>query len=243
MVDIEKIKEKIKIGFTQHKSLNQKIFDGDQMRPEVRKQLLKIADDFIDSLGIDDIDFEDITMTGSLSNYNWNPYSDVDLHVIFDFKEIDDNQELVSEFFMSKKSLWNQEHDIKIYDYDVEIYGQSIDEEHHSTGVYSVLNDEWVIKPKPEKYKLETKKLIKKSKYFMKLIDDVIDGSQSEEFKIEKINRIKEKIKKYRQSGLENGGEFSEENMVFKILRRLKYLDKLSDIKHELIDKNLSLPE
>lgn len=242
-INISKIKEKIKKGFTQHDSLNPDFFDGDKIKPNVRKQLIKIADEFIDFLGISDIDFEDITITGSLANYNWNLYSDVDLHVIFNFDDVDENEDLVTEFFMAKKSLWNRDHDIKIYGYDVELYGQNAKEPHHSTGVYSILNNEWVVKPKPEKYKLESNKLVKKSKYFMKIIDDIINLDDNEEKKIQLIDKMKNKIKKYRQSGLERCGEFSEENMVFKILRRMEYLDKLSDVKHDLIDKNLSLPE
>ena len=77
----------------------------------------------------------------------------------------------------------------------------------------------------------------------MRLIDDVLDLDTSDETKIDKLKSIKDKIKKYRQSGLEEGGEYSEENLVFKMLRRTGYMEKLSDGKHELEDKVMSLPE
>ena len=242
-----KIKNITKRGFTQHKELNSEFFDSNKkMKPEVRKQLIKIADEFLAFLGIDHIDFDDVTLTGSLSNYNWNPYSDVDLHVIFDYTEIDDDLDLVREFFMAKKSLWNQEHDITIYDYEVELYGQDSNEPHHSTGVYSVLTNKWIVEPKPDSYKLNQKEIVNKSKHFMRLIDDVeekFSNNPDDESIISVIDRIKQKVKKYRQSGLETGGEFSNENLVFKVLRRSDYLGKLGDIKTKAIDKQLSLDD
>ena len=237
-----KLAKLIHHGFTRHSKLNPELFDDENMlRPEVRKQLMVIANDFIDSLGVDQIDFEDVILTGSIVNYNWNPYSDVDLHIVYDFSEIDGDDDLVSEFFESKKSVWNQIHDVEIYGYDVEIYGQDINEEHVSTGVYSVLNNEWIIKPEPQNYDVNPQRLVKKTKHFIRLFNDVIESDNTDEEKLSQIKKIKDKIKKYRQSGLEEGGEYSEENLVFKLLRRVGYLEKLSDTKHELDDKIMSL--
>ena len=52
---------------------------------------------------------------------------------------------------------------------------------------------------------------------------------------------IKDKIKKLRKSGLENGGEYSYENLTFKLLRRNGYIQKLIDLKNRTIDKKLSI--
>jgi hypothetical protein len=65
--------------------------------------------------------------------------------------------------------------------------------------------------------------------------DDELDTA------LDKIDKFKEKIKKYRSAGLEKDGEFSYENLVFKFLRRNGYIDKLFNFKNELIDKSLSL--
>lgn len=61
-------------------TLNPKIFDQNQkMHPEIRTRLLMIADDFFDTLELPWVDVTDITLTGSLANYNWSKFSDVDL--------------------------------------------------------------------------------------------------------------------------------------------------------------------
>ena len=44
------------------------------MKDEVRNSLLAISNEFVDFLGLD-IFVSDITMTGSLANYNWSESS------------------------------------------------------------------------------------------------------------------------------------------------------------------------
>ena len=67
------------------------------------------------------------------------------------------------------------------------------------------------------------------------IVDDDLDTA------LGKIEKFKEKLKKYRSSGLEKDGEFSYENLVFKFLRRNQYIDKLYNFKNKLMDKKLSL--
>ena len=106
-----------------------------------------IADDFFDTLELPWVDVTDITLTGSLANYNWSKFSDVDLHILVKFEDVDENEELVKEYFNSKKNLWNEKHDITIKGYDVELYMQDTHEPHVSSGIYSIMWDGWIVKP------------------------------------------------------------------------------------------------
>ena len=65
-----------------HDELNPKLFVDDQLRPEVKKQLLIIAQDFLAALGVNDLNVEDITISGSNAAYSYTPHSDLDLHVL-----------------------------------------------------------------------------------------------------------------------------------------------------------------
>ena len=49
--------------------LNPRIWDGMKMRPEVREKLLTIAADFQQSLGVNGLDVEDITVSGSNAGF------------------------------------------------------------------------------------------------------------------------------------------------------------------------------
>ncbi len=243
--EIEDATRKIDLsGFKMQDELNPKIWDKEQnMKPDVKKTLLKIADDYFESLDLPGVDIEDVTMTGSLANYNWSKYSDIDLHIVVDYNDIPVDEDLVVDFLKSKSSNWNKEHDVKIYGYDVELYVQDENEEHHSTGVYSILKNEWITKPQKKKISFNDKSVKDKSNRFMDKIEEIysemddVDNSET----IKRVDKLTEKIKKMRQSGLESGGEFSVENIVFKVLRRNGMLDRLYDIKTVAYDRSVTL--
>jgi hypothetical protein len=234
--------KKIIKSFKPKDSLSEQIFeDSDSdfsMRDDVRKNLLKISNEFIESLGIEFF-IHDIVLTGSLSNYNWSNYSDVDLHILIDFKETDYNLDLLKEFFDAKKNVWNEKHNITVKGYDVELYVQDVDEEHVSSGVYSILNNKWIVEPDKVKSNIDDSMILQKSEEYMKKIDLLIKKGGP----IESIEGLRKKLKEFRQSGLESGGEYSYENLTFKLLRRNGYIEKLLKLKTTLVDKKLSITQ
>ncbi len=226
-----------------------RIGDGYEMKENIREKLLEIANNFIESI---DIDFfiHDITLTGSLANFNWSEFSDVDLHILLDMDEFNEGKKtdstiihnIVKEFFNGKKNVWNKNHDIKIKGFDVELYVQDVDEEHVSSGVYSILHNKWVVKPEIKSPKIDKRKILEKGEEYAKQIEDLISNTDDKDV-VKKIDDLKNKIKKFRQSGLESGGEYSYENLTFKLLRRNGYIEKLLNLKSSAIDKKLSLPQ
>jgi peptidoglycan hydrolase-like protein with peptidoglycan-binding domain len=210
-----------------------------KMIPKVRKALEKISEEFIDYLG-DDVFVQDVILTGSLSNFNWSQYSDFDLHVIVDFSEYGKNEKLYKELFDLKKFVFNTNHDIKIYGHDVELYAQDEKESHFASGVYSVMNDEWVKTPKKEKFDVDEKILKNKINSWTNKIEKAISTSTKSDDK-EIIDSVKEKLKEYRKTGLEKDGELSYENLVFKFLRRSGHIERLFDMKNKVMDKELSV--
>jgi predicted nucleotidyltransferase len=237
-------------SFLLQDELNPKIWDfgvsdggKPKMKSEIRNSLLEIAYEFIEFIGVE-VFVEDIVMTGSLSNYNWSKYSDVDLHLIIDYKQFSEEQvTLYKELFNLKKIIFNTNHDIKIKNFDVELYAQDSSEAHFSTGEYSVLYDEWITEPKKESVKIDTEKIKHKAEQWMNIIDGVIENASDEDLDDAKelIKKYKEKLKKFRQCGLENGGEYSIENLVFKLLRRNGYIEKLMKYQDKLMDNKLSV--
>ena len=142
--------------------------------------------------------------------------------------------------FRSKKQVFNEKHNIKIYGYDVELYAQDTEESHYSTGVYSIMNDEWVNEPKKMNVDVDKELLKTKIKCWTDKIDHVIKTSTIEDDK-ELLSKVKDKLKEYRKSGLEKEGELSYENLVFKFLRRSGHIQKLFDTTNKMIDKDLSV--
>ena len=234
------------------KYLGEPQYEVYKLKPEVREKLLEIANEFMQFLDVplpdcdvitEDCDIYDITMTGSLANYNWSEFSDIDLHITLDFAEIDPNEKLVRDFLNAKKTIWNNSHDITVYGYEVELYLQDDSEPHFSSGVYSVLYDKWLVAPIKQNIDIDLKKVLSKATSWMNQIDQVIeleDRLEGSEI-LEQINKLKNKLKKFRSAGLEKGGEYSYENLVFKFLRRNGYIKKLFELKNRLMDTALTL--
>lgn len=211
------------------------------MDQKIRKRLLEITNNFLDSLGVDFF-IHDIVLMGSLANYNWSEYSDVDLHILIDFDEIDTNKELIKEFFDAKKTLWNEKYNVKIKNFDVELYVQDVNDEFFSSGVYSVLNNQWINTPEKDMTKIDDQKILNKGDQYAKMINDLVAKSKTENV-LPKVEKLKKKLKSFRKSGLESGGEFSYENLTFKLLRRNGYIGKLMTLKNNIIDKKLSITQ
>jgi hypothetical protein len=251
--DIDNDKKILK-SFELKNSLSTDIFEKKNesyiLKEDIREKLLKITDKFLDFINVDFFIF-DIHLTGSLSNYNWSKYSDLDLHIMFDMKELVSNEDykiyedIIKNFFESKKKNWSLTTDIKIKNYEVELYVQDINDKLLSSGIYSVLNNEWIVEPVKMKtpYEIDEKKILEKSKEFTKQIDNLFKNTTNNDQKLKQIEKIKNKLKKFRQSGLERGGEYSYENLTFKLLRRNGYIEKLMTVKSKILDKELSITQ
>ncbi len=237
---------KISDVLTIHDRLNSKFWlggHGERLNPEISRLLQAIAEDFFNGLKLENIELKDLTLTGSLANYNYTKYSDVDLHLIIDFSKIDENIELVREFFSAKTSNWNKKHNITIFGYEVELYVQNTSEEHHSTGVFSIKNDEWIAQPNRVEPEVDENMVKRKVKSFIDMIERAEDLYDMKKYldAHDFSKKLIEKIKKFRQSGLEDKGMYSYENLTFKHLRNMEHMKLLFDLRDQSYDKDMSL--
>lgn len=241
-----KIPKEVLDSFMLKPSLNPEFWENEILKKDIRDQLMTIAEEFFDGLkSPEKLVIKDVIFTGSLANYNWSKFSDVDLHVIVDFNSIDVTEEFIKQLFDSYKNLWNKNHDITIKGYDVELYLQDIKETLSANAVYSVKRNKWLLKPEKEKFKLNRNIIKKKALTFIDKLKDVKKVYAEGEYQkaLDKSQELKDKIKKYRKSGLESGGEFSLENLVFKVLRRTPFMEVLNNINSKSYDQIMSLKE
>jgi hypothetical protein len=216
-----------------HGILNPKIFKDGVMRSDVRTALLKIAAHFKKFIGVE-LDVRDITVSGSNAAFSYTPQSDLDLHVVVAVPDKPEFRELLD----AKKNVYNARHDIKVRGIDVELYAQDVNQLHHSLGIYSVLNDTWVDQPKKQQVDINAEDVKEKYKNYRDRIVVVL-GKES----LAVAEDMWNDIKRMRKAGLESGGEFSVENIVFKMLRNQGWLEKLNNYVGELQDQQLSIEQ
>jgi predicted nucleotidyltransferase len=216
-------------------TLNPNIWDNLKLKPEIKEKLLQIGKDFYADTETD-APLKDVLFVGSLANYNWSDTSDFDVHVVIDFKDVDENVELVEKLVNALKSKWNDEHDIHLKGHNVEVYIQDVTKENRSTGVYSLMQDKWLSEPQKENIEIDKEKIQEKYNDFVRKINSALKAQD-----IDKLKSIIKDVYDMRQAGLDKSGELSTENLVFKILRNRNYIEKLKQEIINLYDKKQSL--
>lgn len=228
-----------------HDTLNSKIWDDMTLKSEVRKKLLEIVDTFMKFADFN-VAISDIVFIGSLTNYNWTPQSDIDLHIIVNmdtFKKAcpalagEDGFSL----FKDKSTLFNEHHSIKIYGFPVEVVieGEDDDKKQESATVYSVKSNKWLKKPVYSPPDIDTKIVQQQADKWKKEIDKLVKTvNDPEEF-----DELKDELTDTRRAGIKKGGEFDEKNIAYKELRKSGHLAKLKQAKRDKESEQLSLDE
>lgn len=228
--------------------LNPKLWDSNKhLNSKVRLKLLDIADKFWFDLDLNWVEPKDIIITGSICNYNWNDYSDIDLHILIDYNDIDENQELVKEFCDSVKNEWNEQHiNLSIYGFPVEIYIQDINEPHASSGIYSLEKNKWLKEPSSDNIQPidgREDEIKEKSAMLMTIADNIenyVIAYKNDSAKMSKIskyiNAYISKLRKMRKKALDSNGEMSSGNLIYKLMRQNGYIDKIYKLKYIVFD-------
>lgn len=218
-----------------HKTLNPILWRNKEVRPEIKKALLRIAREFYRYLKVKS-PVQDILITGSQTNYNYSDFSDIDLHLVFDFNSISCD-EPIEELFDTKRKLWREKHNIDIFGINVEVYVEDISQPSVSSA-YSILTDKWVRDPDNPISSYNVKKVKHLVYLWGNLIESVIDSGS-----LRICKDVQTLLAKYRKLGLKKYGEFGPQNLAYKSLRNMGLIQKLSDKIVTLEDEFLSLDD
>lgn len=221
-----------------HSKLNPSLWAGNVLRPEVRVRLLRASVAFYRFLELPGLRLADIVVTGSNAAFNYTPLSDIDVHLVVDYSRTT-CPEWAENFFSTKKTLWNLTHAITIRGQATEMYVEDTRTPAYSNGVYSLLRGQWVRHAEAKAPSWDDAAILRKTEHLADEIDALISGAPDQKA----VAALLLRLKRMRQSGLATGGEFSVENLSYKALRALGYLDRLHDTRTKAEDDSISLPE
>jgi hypothetical protein len=220
-----------------NETLNPVLWDGDSLKTDIRYRLMLIANHFQQFVNIKKPIITDITISGSNASYGYSEYSDIDLHIVVKMDK------KLSSYYTAKKNEYNTKYNIKIKNIDVELYVQDKNQPHFSAGIYSIMHDKWITKPKHTAPKVSDQEVEDKAKNYA---GKIITAMKSKDLKV--AEDTLEDIYKLRKAGLESGGEGSVENLAFKLLRSYggitnfrKFIDKLQSDELSLKEKTRNI--
>ena len=214
-------------------TLNPELWDGDNLKTQIRYKLLLIAKHFAEFLKVKKLNLKDITISGSNASYGYSEYSDIDLHLVVDINDPD-----IAELYNAKKNQYNFKYNIKIKGIDVELYVQDSKQPHHSAGIYSIMNDKWISIPKHQAPTVGEDEVKSKARNYAGRINHALKSDN-----LKNAEETMENIRRLRQAGLDEGGEYSVENLAFKLLRARGQIEKLYNHIDKLQGTELSLKE
>jgi hypothetical protein len=230
-----------KISLEYHSELNPKLWNGNDLKPQVRSKLIQFGYAWADFAKIPRAMIQDIIILGGNANYNYTPMSDIDVHIVIDRNTFarGASREIIDEYLQDKKLLWTLTHKISILGISLEPYAQhSQDGFASNQGVYSLIRNKWLQFPNRGSYDFKNDRVLKQKVMFYKnSIDDIIKNKMN----VEAVREFKRKIRDMRGAAISRGGEFSFENLIFKELRNRGYLNKLNRYEQSLKDQSLSL--
>ena len=230
------LRETISLRFTD--VLNPVFWIEDSLRPEVREALMRFAKAFAEYVDLDDKAISDVILLGGNAGYNYTPLSDLDVHIVVDPKYIPKcDPELIDDYYMDKKTLWELTHSVTILGAKAEPYIERPGiTRKKSQGVYSLMKQTWIQKPEKMEDDLDEKELEKKVKNLKHKIDCFIKSEDPEA-----LQSLVKRLRVGRSVSLQKYGEYGFENMVFKELRNQGYIDKIRSTVVNLKSRSLSL--
>lgn len=235
------IKYQLKESMESHSTLNPVIWDEhNKIRPEVRQKLLDIVEEFLlSSEVIGESDLIDIELVGSNANYNYQPTSDIDLHLVVNMEDLSSDGDLAQIATNLEKAAFNKTYDIGIKGINVEIYVEDVKAGTTSNGIYSLKDDKWLKIPKNivlPNYDND-KDYIEQLEVWRSQAQNALTKAESSE----EVKQFINSIYNLRRVSLMTDGEYSKGNYIFKELRNDGTLQQLKDRKVELLSKELSL--
>jgi hypothetical protein len=220
-----------------HKRLNPRLWQPQhRLRTEVRLKILENSIAFYRFLDVKGLIVSDIILTGSNAAYNYTLQSDLDVHLLVDFSRTP-CPDMASNMFITKKTLWNQSYNITINDHPLELYVENTADPVNAKGVFSVLHNRWLKIPSRTPPSYDDVAILTKAEVYAAEIDALLAGEST----IAMIDEMLHRLYHLRQNGLMSGGEFSAENLTYKTLRAIGYLQKLYDERTKLHDQRLSV--
>ena len=235
-ISAKDLRESLTLKFREE--LNPKFWNGESLKPEVKTALLNFASAFAEYVELPEGSIRDVLLLGGNAGYNYTPHSDLDVHLVVDPKYIPEcDADLLDDYYMDKKTLWELTHDVKIYGVDAEPYIERPGiTRKKSQGVYSLIKNKFIQEPQKFEGELDEADLERKVNNYAKKLDKLIDSNNGVGMRL-----ALKKLKNMRAASLTKFGEYGFENMMFKELRNRGYIDRVRKAMLELKSKNLSL--
>lgn len=215
-------------------TLNPKLWNNDEtLNGTIRESIMERAGSFLERLGFSANDIDDVRIVGGNASYNYHAASDIDATIVVK-RDLNLTKEDVRRIGISSSNL-NYKLSPSINGIPLNFYfgTRNISPLRPAKqAVYSITKQKFLVGPTkmPE---VEPNHIAGKANFFASLIEECIDDESNESEDCSK--KLLDRLKRYRLRGLKTkDGEFSTQNLVWRVLSRSNYIQVLKDKVGEL---------
>jgi hypothetical protein len=220
--------------------LDQRLWNGMELKPDVRQRSLEIVDDIVRNSGIPGLTVDSVELFGSDASYEYDDTSDFGIHV-FTHSSLPSAQLEPLLRLLNDDVERRQEGHITFNGVVVEVtfHGRRTDNYRPTPGMgqYSLSEDRWIERPTTQPSNFDRAQMALDVKRFVGDYNDLVAGYTADPkgFDCARFGALDKSLKDYRNDGLVNGfGSRSTPNLAYRALRRLNVsipamLDTLED--------------
>jgi hypothetical protein len=218
------------------------LWSKDKLSPAAKSQLIRIAEWALTDLNIPNAKMEDATISGSIANFNYSSFSDVDLHIFINIDHVE-NPRMVEAYMRTYSTVWNAEHEITLFGLPVNIFVKNAHGTELSAGIYSVMKSQWIRKPKPMKLEVTREEVLAVTLPYADKIETALDNYEKNPgaAPCASYSGLRTDLRKFRKKHLEKDGELGVGNLAYKVLRRAGLINRLEQLFVRCTDATYSI--
>ncbi|WP_243841421.1 hypothetical protein [Mycobacterium sp. DL592] len=226
------------------------IWDGEQLRPQVRTATLAMVDRLVRDSGVAGLTVDDVALVGSIASYEYNDASDFDVHVHTHADGVAAQQLSAAMALLSSNIEQRQEGRIHFYGLPVEVHfyaGAPEGERVPGVGRFSILHNTWIDKPAQHPENFDRAQMAADMKGFSDRYNRLVEEftAAKKGFDCKRLSDLDDEISDYRSASFDTDlGPRNTQNLAFRALRRLNVSipDMLDTLEEDCTYVNESLP-
>lgn len=151
--------------------------DGERIKSKHREYILKTLNDWLKKMDVDE-EPKSVAIIGSMTTYQYNDQSDIDINVVIDVP--DSKRKELLKFLPNLTNLPGTEHPVNYY--IAEDAGENVKKKPSS---YDLLNDKWIKKPKEEDVEIPHSYVLEIARFFMDGMDSRVSEYERDKMELE----------------------------------------------------------
>jgi hypothetical protein len=208
--------------------LDPRIWNGMQMKPDVRARSMQIVDRLVASMGIKDLAVNDVELFGSNASYEWDDKSDFGVHIFVQSPSMTTDQLTPVLNALNDDVERRQEGRVLFYGVPVEITFHAGRTEKFAAepgvGQYSISTDSWVEKPSVQPDNFDRAQMTTDLKTFIGKYNTLASEYEAAKqgFDCSRFGALDNEMAAYRNDAFAKGlGSRSTPNLTYRALRRI----------------------